>query len=186
MVQHKFRLGTDRREAERRDELLRQLWERLEAEAGQQAALWDDYTLEIAKAVAKGIDRIPLPPLMEEESAISYAQRLQTTQDRFPFLKFQPTDEQRYAEGIGERAFQLKDIVLRGIRQIISNHTWKRKYSHLPCSRPVKRASWPMITSPCYSLQAPLLPRPVKTTRRYTRPWTAMRPGSGNIILILT
>jgi hypothetical protein len=113
-VQHKFRLGTDRREAERRDELLRQLWERLEAEAGQQAALWDDYTLEIAKAVAKGIDRIPLPPLMEEESAISYAQRLQTTQDRFPFLKFQPTDEQRYAEGIGERAFQLKDIVLRG------------------------------------------------------------------------
>ena len=72
-IQHKFRLGTDRREAESRDELLRQLWERIEAEAGQRAALWDDYTLEIAKAVARGVGRIPLPPLTEEEPAASYA-----------------------------------------------------------------------------------------------------------------
>ncbi|WP_417396041.1 helix-turn-helix domain-containing protein [Gimesia chilikensis] len=113
-VQHKFRLGSDRRTAESRDELLRKMWERIEAESDQQEPLWDEHTLEIAKAVARGIDRIPLPPMPEDEPPITYAKRLQAIQDRFPFLRFKPTEEQRYAQGIGERAHQRKDIVLKG------------------------------------------------------------------------
>lgn len=113
-VQHKFRLGSDRRTAESRDELLRKMWERIEAESDQQEPLWDEHTLEIAKAVARGVDRIPLPPMPEDEPPITYAKRLQAIQDRFPFLRFKPTEEQRYAQGIGERAHQRKDIVLKG------------------------------------------------------------------------
>ncbi|QDT85295.1 hypothetical protein [Gimesia chilikensis] len=49
-IQHKFRLGTDRREAERRDGMLRQLWEEIEGATAQQEPLWNDFTLDIARA----------------------------------------------------------------------------------------------------------------------------------------
>ncbi|MFI4851276.1 MAG: helix-turn-helix domain-containing protein [Gimesia chilikensis] len=113
-IQHKFRLGSDRREAERRDGLLRQLWEKIEGTTTEQEPLWNEFTLDLARAIAKGIDRIPLPPLSEEETPGQYAKRLQAIQDRFPFLRFQPTEEQRYAQGIGELAFELKDLLITG------------------------------------------------------------------------
>ncbi|QGQ22003.1 hypothetical protein F1728_04530 [Gimesia benthica] len=53
-IQHKFRLGSDRREAERRDGLLRQLWEEIEGAATEQEPLWNEFTLDLARAIAKG------------------------------------------------------------------------------------------------------------------------------------
>lgn len=57
-LQHKFRLGTDRREAERRDDRLRQLWEQICKDKPAGKALWDDLTLEIAKQIARGEEKI--------------------------------------------------------------------------------------------------------------------------------
>ena len=111
-VQHKFRLGSDKLEAQRRDDRLRQLWQQIEKEAGDADALWDALTLGIAKHVANGMDRILLDPLQNEEKPAAYTRRLQAIQDRFPFLRFSPSDEKRYAQGIGEKAYDRRDIVL--------------------------------------------------------------------------
>lgn len=48
-VQHKFRLGTDQREAERRDDRLRQLWDQIMKGRGaeaEEARCWDRSPLE--------------------------------------------------------------------------------------------------------------------------------------------
>lgn len=73
-VQHKFRLGTDQREAERRDDRLRQLWDQIVKDRGAEAgeARWDDLTLEIARQIARGAERIELAPESNEESPVSY------------------------------------------------------------------------------------------------------------------
>ena len=113
-VQHKFRLGTDRREAERRDDRLRQLWEQICKDRPAGEALWDDLTLEIAKQIAEGDERIVLPPNLDNESPASYADRLQKVQNRFAFLRFVPTDAELYTKGIGDKAVDLRDIVLVG------------------------------------------------------------------------
>ncbi|MDB5387298.1 MAG: Resolvase helix-turn-helix domain protein [Planctomycetaceae bacterium] len=113
-VQHKFRLGADKREAERRDDRLRQLWEQICKDTPQAEALWDNLTLEIAKQIAKGDDRIVVPPNSEKEAAPAYADRLQGIQNRFAFLRFAPSDTELYAQGIGDKAVDRRDIVLTG------------------------------------------------------------------------
>jgi DNA-binding transcriptional ArsR family regulator len=113
-VQHKFRLGADKREAERRDDQLRRIWEQIDNDAPNGAALWDNLTLEVAKQVARGADGVELAPEPEDESPASYASRLQQLQNRFSFLRFVPTDQKRYTAGIGERAIDMRQIVLVG------------------------------------------------------------------------
>ena len=114
--QHKFRLGTDQREAERRDDRLRQLWDQIVKDRGAEAgeARWDDLTLEIARQIARGAERIELAPESNEESPVSYSYRLQQIQNRFPFLRFAPTDLERYTKGLGTAAIDRRDIVLVG------------------------------------------------------------------------
>lgn len=75
-MQHKFRLGPDSKEAERRDVRLRELWDRI-VEVGGEAALWDGISLAIAKHLARGEDVIRLAP-QKEESDFDYS----TNQDR--------------------------------------------------------------------------------------------------------
>jgi hypothetical protein len=111
-VQHKFRLGADRREAERRDDRLRQLWEQIDSHAPPGKAVWDDVTLEIARQLAKGANSIALGPVSEDESPKDYAQRLQRIQNRFRFLRFVASDEQRHAAGVGEAAIDMRQIVV--------------------------------------------------------------------------
>ena len=110
-VQHKFRLGTDKREAQRRDDRLRQIWEQIEGDHRVDQPVWDELTLEIARQVSKGVEEISLAPGGDDEADTDYARRLQETQNRFPTLRFSPTDKARYARGIGDRAFELRDIV---------------------------------------------------------------------------
>ena len=113
-VQHKFRLGADKREAERRDDRLRQLWEQICKSNPGDNALWDELTLEIAKQIARGEAKIVLPPNSEQESAVDYAVRLQSIQNRFAFLRFVPGNADLYTRGIGDQAVDLRDIVLVG------------------------------------------------------------------------
>jgi len=111
-AQHKFRLGIDRREAERRDDQLRRLWEQIEREAPQGTALWDEQTLDIAKQLAKGTEPISLAPIPDDELPTSYASRLQRIQNRFSFVRFVPSDNERYTTGIGDKAYDTREIVL--------------------------------------------------------------------------
>ena len=111
-VQHKFRLGADKGEAERRDDRLRQVWEAIEKSAPVGGALWDDTTLDIAKQLARGADQIELSPVSENEIAEEYARRLQSIQNRFPFLRFVPCDTERYTIGVSDKAIDLREIVL--------------------------------------------------------------------------
>lgn len=111
-VQHKFRLGTDKREAERRDDRLRQLWEKIDGDAPDGTALWDEVTLEIGKQLARGADKVHLVPVPDDEAPTSYATRLQRIQNRFSFLRFVPTDEKRYTIGIGDNAIDMRQVVL--------------------------------------------------------------------------
>ncbi len=111
-IQHKFRLGADKREAERRDDQLRRLWEQIASDVPAGEALWDELTLEIAKQVAKGADKILLSPTPDNESPKNYASRLQRIQDRFSFLRFVPTDQKRYTEGVGDNAIDMREVLL--------------------------------------------------------------------------
>lgn len=101
-IQHKFRLGTDRTVAERRDHLLRQLWARIEKDASDGIPLWDDQSLAIVRQIARGEEEIKLLPLSTGEANDQYAQRLQGIQNWFPFLRFIPGDEGSYLRGIGD------------------------------------------------------------------------------------
>lgn len=113
-VQHKFRLGSDRREAERRDDRLRQLWDQIVKECSAAEAYWDDLTLEIARQIARGEELISLLPEADEESPATYAYRLQRIQNRFPSLRFAPADVERYTRGIGDKAIDRRAMVLVG------------------------------------------------------------------------
>lgn len=123
-VQHKFRLGCDKHSAERRDHQLRQMWEQIEKDSGTGESLWNEATLDIAKQVARGADRIILSPVEHDESPRDYARRLQATQDRFPFLRFAASDQQRYAEGLGDRAYDLREVV---VMENPYDNFWKQK-----------------------------------------------------------
>ena len=54
-VQHKFRLGQNLKEAQRREQKLIELWEQVEKTAGGAPPLWDDTSLEIGTQLARGI-----------------------------------------------------------------------------------------------------------------------------------
>ena len=81
-VQHKFRLGSDPKEAARREQRLCEFWELVERHADG-PAYWDDFTLNTAKSIAKGI--IPIPVFrLEDESELEYANRVKRIQLDFP------------------------------------------------------------------------------------------------------
>ncbi len=111
-VQHKFRLGSDKREAELREALLRKVWETIASSPYGSVALWNEATLEIASQVSKGVSPIKIRPLAPGETDISYADRLQRLQNQFPFLRFEASDIDRYTAGIGLRAYHLREIVV--------------------------------------------------------------------------
>ncbi len=87
--QPRFRLGSELREAQRRDRLLRQIWETIER-ANPAQPLWNDETLELAKQVAAGNVVVVVPRRAEEEQTeegvIQYAQRVHALQKNFPML----------------------------------------------------------------------------------------------------
>lgn len=140
-VQHKFRLGIDRREAERRDDQLRRLWEQIEREAPQGSALWDELTLEIAKQLAKGTEPISLAPIPADELPTSYANRLQRIQNRFSFVRFVPSDNERYTIGIGDKAIDSREIVL--VDSPYENYWRNKSHAEIFYAPPLKPVSMP-------------------------------------------
>jgi hypothetical protein len=92
---------SDRRrlkEAKQRDNLLRQVWERIEAASGADAA-WDDDTLELAKIIAKGTLYWHVPRRPNEE-VVSYSQRVHRLRQIFPMFAILPEKDYGSAFGV--------------------------------------------------------------------------------------
>ncbi|WP_459556861.1 hypothetical protein [Lacunimicrobium album] len=62
--------------------------------------------------MARGAMTVKLGPIEVEEPAGRYAERLQSIQNRFPFLQFEAADMERYTKGIGDRACDIRTMVL--------------------------------------------------------------------------
>lgn len=111
-AQHRFRIGTDLKEAKRRDQLLRQIWERIE-ELQPVDPAWNHDTLEIAKQVARG-ESVILMERADDEDDVRYAQRVHRLSRAFPMLSL--TTERHYGAAFGvrllsalERAYEAPD-----------------------------------------------------------------------------
>lgn len=82
LQQHKFLLGTDRKEAENRERKLRELWETFEKSCQEPRPLWSPALLAVAQRIAKGIPDIPVPRAPHEMQH-QYAARIQRMQARY-------------------------------------------------------------------------------------------------------
>ena len=108
LQQHKFLLGTDRKEAERRERKLRELWDTFAANCKEDRPLWPDDLLIVAKRVAKGIPDVPIPRGPNEKQ-LQYAARVQRLQAKYPVLLFLPEDQHAYE--VGQAALELFESV---------------------------------------------------------------------------
>ena len=59
--QHKFILGTNLREAEKRERKLRELWDAYAAGCDEDRPFWTNDLMAIAKRIAKGVPDVPIP-----------------------------------------------------------------------------------------------------------------------------
>lgn len=112
--QHRFNLGADRREAERRMARLRELWEENEKVAGEPT--WTPFALSAANSIAQGDYKIPYrldaatAEAMEEPVA-EYAQTIHILREQFPSLEIVPGDPELYAEGVRRNTTVVKETL---------------------------------------------------------------------------
>jgi len=97
-VQAKFRFGEDLREALLREERLKELWSMIEEKSTVEELLWDTFTLQVAKQLARGavhveVEREP------DECIKAYARRIYRAGQEYPMLKFFPADQSAYVAG---------------------------------------------------------------------------------------
>ena len=106
--QQRFRLGGDLREAQRRDGLLRQIWNQIERLHPSQKT-WTDDTLDLAREVARGQSVIQVPRRSGEED-VPYAQRVHWLRTCFPMLALVP--EPHYGAAFGVQLLSAMDRML--------------------------------------------------------------------------
>ncbi len=98
LVQHKFRLGADLKEAKRREHQLQEFWEQIEATFDLRPVVWNDFTLPVAKQIAKGKRQIEIPR-KAGDSPEAYARYLHRVQKHYPMISFVAEDEEAYVVG---------------------------------------------------------------------------------------
>ena len=101
--QHRFNLGADRKEAERRMARLRELWAENEKAAGEPT--WTPFALSAAISIAQGVYKIPYrfdasTAGALEEPVAEYAQLIHVLREQFPSLEIVAADPELYAEGL--------------------------------------------------------------------------------------
>ena len=105
--QHRFNLGTDKREAERRLARLRELWEEHCRANGEE--VWTPHALSYAERIACGEYRIEVPPLTKadgyDDPPAGYFEVVQFERDLYPSLEIVPADPVQYeaSRAINER-----------------------------------------------------------------------------------
>ncbi len=98
-VQHKFRLGDDLKEAQKREQRLQEFWQQIETNyAGEGRPSWNGFTLSIAKQIAKGTVQIVIPR-MSKTTPESYARWLHRLQRHYPMISIVGEDEEAYVTG---------------------------------------------------------------------------------------
>src|SRR5208337_568893 len=107
--QHKFLLGTNKKEAEARNALLERVWQPIEERYGA-AAEWGGFAFEVAKAIAKGETEIPYERRKDMSSVpgvawcyerdTDYARAFNQMQAAFPFIKLVPESPDAYQRGV--------------------------------------------------------------------------------------
>jgi hypothetical protein len=98
LVQHKFRLGNDLDDAKRREQRIKELWERVETTTKIKPAMWPSFALDVAKELARGKTQIEIPRGLDE-SAEKYARRVHQLQRDWPTLSLVAEDANAYVEG---------------------------------------------------------------------------------------
>ena len=100
--QHRFNLGTDRKEAERRFAKLRELYEDNCRAGGDE--FWTKLGLSFAEKIAQGQSRIsflpPSPNACIEDPITDYAWSLQVERDRWPSLDLVPSHPNVHAASV--------------------------------------------------------------------------------------
>ncbi|HKI35737.1 MAG TPA: hypothetical protein VKA46_28030 [Gemmataceae bacterium] len=115
-IQHLFRLGRDEQQAKAANYRLEQLWDavvarwkrqRTEGTTEEPAPVWDDITLAIGQAIAKGQTTCTLypPPGMENMHPAALATWLAVLQTQFPTigLKLPDTTQEQGVQGMKRR-----------------------------------------------------------------------------------
>lgn len=103
--QHRFNLGTDRKEADARMGRLRELWAEVERVAQDGEPIWTPFTLYAANLIAGGNYKIACPFTLSvaeqvEDPAAEYAQVIHVFREWFPSLDLVPAEPELYAEGL--------------------------------------------------------------------------------------
>jgi hypothetical protein len=100
LLQHKFRLGNDLKEAKRRELRLLELWGCVEATTPTHGIrpTWEPWTLNIARQIAKGKVQIEVPKL-PSETPEAYASRLHRMQRSYPMISLVAEEEAAYLSG---------------------------------------------------------------------------------------
>ena len=99
--QHKFYLGKDKTAATIANQRLEKLWAIVEKEAGDSTARWNQLTLEIGKAIAKGRTEFEVMRPMYYMTPHNYVAEVQQAARRFPIIACIPADPDFFAQGVG-------------------------------------------------------------------------------------
>ena len=100
LMQHKFRLGANLKEAKRREQKLLELWEHVEATTSPgKPVTWSRFTLDVAKQIANGNVQIEVPKSSRGYTPEAYARYLHKIQRHYPMVSFVAEDEDAYVTG---------------------------------------------------------------------------------------
>ncbi|NQU23045.1 MAG: hypothetical protein HQ567_17345 [Candidatus Nealsonbacteria bacterium] len=109
LVQPKFRLGTDLREARRREMMLAELWRCVEQDASTEPATWPAEALHVAKQIAR--DGRASVPKREGEPNGLYLVRISRLAERLPSIPLLPADEAAFRQAAEERSTSATEFV---------------------------------------------------------------------------
>lgn len=98
-VQAKFRLGSNRKEAKRRDQIIRSLWDQLEHRSSEKPAKWSEEALAVAKSAAATGHAALLVQSATGESWDAYFGRVAELKAAFEGVQIRPADANAYRMG---------------------------------------------------------------------------------------
>jgi hypothetical protein len=111
--QHKFNLGTNRKEAQYRFAILKRLWQTIQEREGEDAT-WDDFTLRVGTGIASGKTEVEIEHRKSKSyrqdaewyyvDDATYARSINDVQMKYPFVKFVPESPDAYQRGVEKLA----------------------------------------------------------------------------------
>jgi len=117
--QHKFNLGTSRKEAQARLVLLKRLWQSIQEREGQDTS-WSEFTLKIGTVIASGKTEVVVEHRKTKSYVrgvewcyvddATYASAVNDAQTKYLFIKFVPESPEAYQRGVEKLASLYLDV----------------------------------------------------------------------------